>query len=267
MLKRFLQYYKPHRTLFWLDMTASLLVAVLGIVYPVITRAMLNDLIPNQKWQGIFFAGLALLLIYLLRGLLNFFIQYQGHVMGVKMQATMRSDLFSHLEKLPFSFFDAVTELAHHGPENLIICSISILISFTYLSTIEFRLSLIVFACVPLLILVSLLTRKKMRSAFSRNREAMAVINGSLQSSIAGIRVTKAFTNSEIEKDKFETGNKAFIESSRDAYRSMATFHSSTAFITDVFNVVILIAGGISCMRARSTLPIIPPLSFPSVCF
>ncbi|MBR2634185.1 MAG: ABC transporter ATP-binding protein [Clostridia bacterium] len=261
MLKRFLQYYKPHRTLFWLDMTASLLVAVLGIVYPVITRAMLNDLIPNQKWQGILFAGLALLLIYLLRGLLNFFIQYQGHVMGVKMQATMRSDLFSHLEKLPFSFFDAnetgkimsrltndlkdVTELAHHGPENLIICSISILISFTYLSTIEFRLSLIVFACVPLLILVSLLTRKKMRSAFSRNREAMAVINGSLQSSIAGIRVTKAFTNSEIEKDKFETGNKAFIESSRDAYRSMATFHSSTAFITDVFNVVILIAGGI----------------------
>ena len=261
MLKRFLSYYRPHKKLFILDMLASLLVSLIGVVYPIVTRKMLNDLIPNKKWQLIVFSGLVLLGIYVLRMLLNYFIQYKGHLMGVKMQAQMRSDLFAHLEKLPFSFFDAnetgkimsrmtsdlqeITELAHHGPENLIICSISILVSFTYLLTIDSRLSLIVFACVPLLVLVSVFTRKKMRSAFQRRREAMAEINGALQSSIAGIRVTKAFTNADKEQEKFEEGNKDFISSSMDSYRAMATFHSSTSFITDIFNVVMLIAGGI----------------------
>ena len=261
MLKRFISYYKPHRLLFILDMLASLAVSLLGVVYPIVTRNMLNDLIPNQKWRQIVFFGLILLGLYFIRMLLNFFIQYKGHIMGVRMQAQMRSDLFAHIEKLPFSFFDAnetgkimsrmtndlrdITELAHHGPENLVICSISILVSFTYLATIDFRLSLIVFAVVPFLVLVSLITRKKMRAAFQRNREAMAIINGSLQSSIAGVRVTKAFTRVEKETEKFEAGNTEFVESSKDAYRSMATFHSSTSFITDVFNVVLLIAGGI----------------------
>ncbi len=261
MLKRFLSYYKPHKLLFSLDMLASLLVALVGVVYPIVTRAMLNDLIPNKKWELIIGAGLILLGLYFVRMMLNFFIQYKGHLMGVKMQAQMRSDLFSHLQKLPFSYFDAnetgkimsrmtsdlmeITELAHHGPENLIICSISILVSFTYLTTIDWRLSLIVFACVPLLLFVSVLTRQKMRSAFQRRREAMAIINGALQSSIAGIRVTKAFTNADKEQEKFEVGNGEFISSSMDSYKAMATFHSSTSFITDIFNVVILIAGGI----------------------
>ncbi|MBE6712673.1 MAG: ABC transporter ATP-binding protein [Ruminococcaceae bacterium] len=261
MLKRFLAYYKPHKTLFILDMLASLAVALVGVVYPIVTRSMLNDLIPNKKWELIIFFGMLLLGLYFVRMLLNFFIQYKGHLMGIRMQAQMRSDLFAHLEKLPFSFFDAnetgkimsrmtsdlqeITELAHHGPENLIICSISIVISFTYLTTINWKLSLIVFACVPLLILVSAITRQKMRKAFQRRREAMATINGALQSSIAGIRVTKAFTNANMEQDKFEIGNKDFIDSSMDSYHAMATFHSSTSFITDIFNVVILIAGGI----------------------
>ena len=147
MLKRFLSYYKPHKTLFILDMLASLSVALIGVVYPIVTRSMLNDLIPNKKWKFIVLFGLVLLGLYFVRMLLNFFIQYKGHQMGIRMQAQMRSDLFAHLEKLPFSFFDAnetgkimsrmtndlqeITELAHHGPENLIICSISIIISFT----------------------------------------------------------------------------------------------------------------------------------------
>ena len=261
MLKRFLSYYKPHKLLFCLDMLASLAVALVGVVYPIVTRSMLNDLIPEKKWVQIILFGLLLLGLYFVRMLLNFFIQYKGHQMGIKMQAQMRTDLFKHLEKLPFSFFDAnetgkimsrmtndlqeITELAHHGPENLIICSISIIISFTYLATIDWRLSLIVFACVPLLILVSATTRRKMRDAFQRRREAMATINGALQSSIAGIRVTKAFTNADMEQEKFEKGNHEFIDSSMDSYHAMATFHSSTSFITDVFNVVILIAGGI----------------------
>lgn len=261
MLKRFLSYYKPHKLLFCLDMLASLAVALVGVIYPVVTRTMLNDFIPNKKWMMIVLFGLLMLVIYVVRMLLNFFIQYKGHQMGIRMQAQMRSDLFAHLEKLPFSFFDAnetgkimsrmtsdlqeITELAHHGPENLIICSISIVVSFTYLAFIDWRLSLIVFACVPLLILVSMTTRQKMRKAFQRRREAMAIINGALQSSIAGIRVTKAFTNADMEQEKFEEGNTEFIQSSMNSYHAMATFHSSTSFITDVFNVVLIIAGGI----------------------
>jgi len=267
MLQRFFQYYKPHKTLFLLDMLAALAVAVLGVVYPIVTRSMLNDLIPNQKWKEIVFFGLILLGIYVIRMLLNFFIQYKGHLMGVRMQAQMRSDLFSHIEKLPFSFFDAnetgkimsrmtndlkdVTELAHHGPENVIICSISILLSFAYLTSIDWRLSLIIFTCVPFLILISVFTRNKMRTAFQKNREAMAKINGALQSSIAGVRVTKAFTNADKEQEKFESGNQDFIHSSRDAYHSMAVFHSSTSFVTDIFNVVLLIAGGIFLYRGE----------------
>ena len=106
MLKRFLSYYKPHKKLFALDMGASLLVALIGIVYPVVTRAMLNDLIPNRKYELIVYAGVGVLMLYFFRMLLNYFIQYEGHMMGVRMQAQMRSDLFNHLEKLPFSFYD-----------------------------------------------------------------------------------------------------------------------------------------------------------------
>ena len=231
MLKRFLKYYEPHKKLFALDMGASLIVALISIVYPVITRTMLNDLIPNKNYRMVVIFGLALLGIYVLRMLLNYFIQYQGHMMGVKMQAQMRSDLFNHLETLPYQFFDThetgklmsrmtndlmdISELAHHGPENVLICSISILISFIYLSTIHFWLTLIIFVCVPLLVLVSLSLRKKMRYAFLKSRVSVAQINASLESSISGIRVTKAFTNAKKEEEKFEKGNQEFVEARR----------------------------------------------------
>ena len=261
MLKRFLAYYKPHRLLFALDMLASLAVAVIGIVYPMITRHMLNDLIPNQKHRMIVICGVALLGVYLIRMLLNFFIQYYGHVMGVRMQAQMRSDMFNHLEKLPYSFYDNhetgkimsrmtndlmdISELAHHGPENIIISSASIIISFSYLCTINPWLTLIIFACVPFLLIAATTLRKKMRDAFMNSRKSTAEINAALESSISGIRVTKAFNNAEKEREKFEVGNGAFVEARKDAYRAMGQFHSSTSFITDVFNVVVLIAGGL----------------------
>ncbi len=244
-----------------MDMGASLLVSLIGVIYPMVTRLMLNDLIPNRNYRLIVAYGLALLLLYAVRMLLNYFIQYQGHIMGVRMQAQMRSDLFAHLEKLPFSFYDHhetgkimsrltndlmdVSELAHHGPENVIISTVSVVVSFVYLSTINIWLSLIVFGCVPFLVLVSVLTRKKMRSAFQKSRQSIAKINAALESSISGIRVTKAFTNAEKETEKFEAGNEQFKEARRDAYKAMGQFHSATTFVTDVFNVVILIAGGL----------------------
>ena len=162
MLKRFLSYYKPHMKIFTLDMLASFCMALIGIVYPIVTRKMLNELIPNREYRMVVSFGLLLLGLYFIRMLLNYFIQYQGHVMGVRMQTQMRTDMFRQLEKLPFSFYDNnetgkimsrmtndlmdISELAHHGPENLIISSISVVVSFTYLAGINVWLTLIIFA-------------------------------------------------------------------------------------------------------------------------
>ena len=261
LLKRFISYYKPHKKLFAMDMTAALLVSVIGVVYPIITRTMLNTLIPDRNYRMIVIFGVMLLALYFVKMLLNYFIQYEGHMMGVYMQARMRTDLFAHLETLPYSFFDnhetgkimtrmtndlfEVVELAHHGPENLIISVLSIAFSFTYLSTINIWLTLIVFACVPFLVVISYSLRKKMRKAFRDSREAVAEINASMESSISGIRVTKAFTNTDKEKEKFEVGNGKFQKARRAAYSAMGRFHSGNTFVTDVFNVVVLIAGGL----------------------
>lgn len=260
MLKRFIAYYKPHKLVFTLDMLAALAVALIGIVYPIVTRRMLNDLIPNRNYRMVLICGILLLTLYVIKMLLNYFIQYYGHVMGVRMQAQMRSDMFSHLEKLPYSFYDGretgkimsrmttdlfdISELAHHGPENLLISSVSVIISFIYLSSINIWLTLIIFACIPFLLLIALVLRKKMRNAFMESRRSLATINASVESSISGIRVTKAFDNAEKEKEKFEKGNMQFMSARDEAYKAMGRFHSMTAFITDIFNVVVLIAGG-----------------------
>ncbi len=265
MFKRFIAYYKPHRLVFTLDMLAALAVALVGIVYPMVTRRMLDDLIPNRNYRLVIIFGVTLLGLYVVRMLLNYFIQYYGHVMGVRMQAAMRSDMFKHLERLPYSFYDnhetgkimsrmtsdlwEISELAHHGPENLLISTVSVIISFVYLSCINLWLTLIIFACVPFLLLIALGLRKHMRVAFMESRKSIAEINASLESSISGIRVTKAFDNSAKEEEKFEEGNRRFTSARDDAYRAMGRFHSMTAFITDIFNVVVLIAGGFFLYR------------------
>lgn len=260
MFKRFIAYYKPHKLIFGLDMLAALVVSLVGIVYPIVTRRMLNDLIPNRNYRMVVIFGISLLGLYIVRMLLNYFIQYYGHVMGVRMQGQMRSDMFKHLERLPYSFYDnhetgkimsrmttdlwEISELAHHGPENLLISSVSVVLSFVYLSSINIWLTLIIFACVPFLLLIAMALRKKMRNAFMASRESIAVINSSLESSISGIRVTKAFDNADKEEEKFEDGNRQFTTARDEAYKAMGRFHSMTSFITDIFNVIVLIAGG-----------------------
>lgn len=261
MLKKFFSYYKPHKVGFTLDMLASFLVAMLGIFYPMITRLMLNDFIPNQDYQRIIIFGSTLLGLYFIKMGLNYFIQYEGHMIGVKMQAKMRSDMFNHLQTLPYKFYDNnetgkimsrmtndlndISELAHHGPENVLISGISIIVAFIYLLTINVYLTLIIFVCVPFLIIISTLVRKRMRDAFMESRKSIAQINASLESSVSGIRVTKAFTNSESEKEKFEKGNEAFVNSRRKSYKAMGIFHSTSTLVTEIFNVVVLIAGGL----------------------
>lgn len=261
MLKKFLSYYKPHKLIFTLDMSASFFMSVIGIFYPIVLRKMLNDFIPDLNYKLIITFALVLLGLYFIRMWLNYFIQYKGHVMGVKMQAQMRRDMFSHLQTLPYSFYDDnetgkimsrmtndlfdISELAHHGPENVLISTISIITSFTYLCTINVPLTLIIFICVPFLALITGKLRKKMKKAFMDKRIATAEINAALESSISGIRVTKAFTNAEKEKEKFEVGNGEFVDASKSAYKAMGQFHSATTFITDAFNVIVLLAGGL----------------------
>lgn len=270
LLKRFLYYYRPHRKIFYADMAASMLLSLIGIVYPIITRKMLNDFIPNRNYRLVVLFGIMLLGAYFIKMLLNYFVQYYGHVMGVRMQAQMRSDMFNKLETLPFGFFDNnetgkimsrmtndlmdISELAHHGPENLIISTASVIIAFIYLSTVNIYLALVSFICVPFLVGISASLRKKMRKAFMDSRTSIAEINASLESSISGIRVTKSFNNSSEERKKFEIGNKKFVAARKDAYRAMGQFHSGNTFVTDIFNVVVLIVGGLFLYKGKINL-------------
>ncbi len=269
MLKKFISYYKPHKFMFSLDMLASLMIAVIGLGYPIITRKMLNDWIPNVNIKFIIMFGIILLLLYVIRMLLKYFVQYYGHMIGIKMQAQMRIDLFTKLQKLPYSYYDNhetgkimtrmtndlqdVSELAHHGPENIFICGIMIIGSFIYLCTIEYHLTLIIFACIPILVIISIILKKRMRHAFMESRKSVAIINGAIESSISGIRVTKAFTNSKKELEKFNEGNNMYVEARRKSYKAMGQFNSSTSFVTDIFNVIVLIAGGIFLAKGDIT--------------
>lgn len=267
MLRRFIAYYKTHRLIFTFDMAASLMIAVIGLFYPILTRKMLNDLIPDKQIKLLVVFGFLLLFVYLMRMLLRYYVDYYGHVVGVHMQSEMRRDLFNKLESLPFSYYDDnetgkimsrmtndlmnVSELAHHGPETLLISGIMIIGSVIYLSTIDLLLTLIIFCCVPFLVAVSVPLRKRMSEAFTESRKNIALINSSLESSISGIRVTKAFTNEKKEEEKFQVSNNAFVSSRMKAYKAMAQFFCSTSFITDVFNVIILVAGGIFISEGR----------------
>ena len=254
-------YYRPHIKLFVLDMLAALLISAIGVVYPIVTNEMLETLIPNKDIRGIIFAAVMVLVLYIIRMLLRYFVQYYGHMIGTGMQAQMRRDMFRHLESLPYSYYDNnetghilsrmtndlfdVAELAHHGPENVVISLLTLIGSLIYLCTINVWLSLIVLISVPVLFAVALYFRKGMRNAFKERRITTAQINASLESSVTGIRVTKAFANDQKEFEKFEKTNNLFVEACKKAYRAMGKFFSVSNFVTDFFNVIIIISGGV----------------------
>lgn len=271
MLKKFISYYKPYKKMFALDMLASLFISLIGLVYPILTNKITKEFVNDGNVNMILIFGIGLLICYIVRMFLRFFVQYYGHVIGVKMQGDMRRDMFNKLQKLPFSYYDEhetgkimsrmtndlqnVSELAHHGPENLFICGITVICSLVYLLTISWQFSLAIFACVPFLVTVSIIFRKRLRNTSMETRKAVASINARLESSITGIRVTKAFTNADKELEKFEESNKEYISSRSRMYKAMGQFHSSTSFITDAFNVVILVVGGILVALKEVDLP------------
>lgn len=242
-------------------MSCALGNSAVGVLYPILTRYMLNDLIPNRKFDQIIIFGVVLLLAYVVKMLMKYSVDYYGHMVGTRLQADMRRELFAKLEKLPFSYFDnnetgkimsritsdlqEISELAHHGPEMLVMTSFSLIFSLVYLSSINVMLALIIFSCSPLLIIITVIVRKKHLESSRRARRSLAQINGDVNSSVSGIRITKAFNNADKEMEKFEVGNKAFVEAKRGQYFTMAIQHAATIFVTDIFNVVCLISGGI----------------------
>ena len=261
MLKRFISYYKPHRKLFAMDLFCAFVLAVCDLFYPMITRSMMNDFIPNKQLRTLVLWGILLLGIYLIKMGLKYFIQYYGHVVGVRMQADMRKEAFDHIEKLPFTYFDnhksgaimsrivndlqEIAELAHHGPEDFIVSCFLLVGSFILMCTINIPLTLIIFACIPFLIIFAARKRLKMSAAFTEAREQVSEVNATLENSIAGIRVAKAFENGTYETEKFQKHNLNFVKAKAVSYRAMAEFFSGNGFIIDFLNVVILVAGGI----------------------
>lgn len=265
MFKRFVHYYKNHKLILFLDMTAAFLIAVTGIAYPIITRVMLNDWIPNNDLNLIIIGGVSLVAIYLVRMGLRYFVQYYGHVMGVHMQGEMRTDLFNKLQTLPYSYFDNhetgvimstmtndlfdISELAHHGPENLFIASFTAIGAITYLMFIDWILGLVLLGVIPIIFLLTWIFRRKFRTDMRNSKKAIANINARLESSISGIRVTKAFTNEEIERDRFEETNKDYIKARTNVFSSMGKYFAISQFVTDFFNVLVLVLGGFFLLK------------------
>lgn len=261
MIKRFIAYYKPHRVLFIIDMLCSVIIALCDLIYPIIAKNIINVYVPARALNAILYAALLLTFIYLLKYALNYYVCYWGHVVGVRMQADMRRDLFAHLEKLPFSFFDEtksgtlmsrlisdlfeVSELAHHGPEQLILSVMMLVGSFVMLSMINLPLTLIIFCVVPLIICFAVLLRRKMRDAFRRSREQIAEVNANIETALSGIRVSRAYTTEPEELQKFERENRLFVTFRSKALQVMGFFHASMNFFTDVLYLVVLVAGGL----------------------
>lgn len=260
MLKRFAAYFRPHRRLFFLDLACAFLVGLADEFMPLIVRNMINQYVPDRNWNMMVRWSFALLGIYLLKLLLNLIINYWGHIMGVRLQADMRRDLFQHIESLPVSFFDEnktgsimsritndlqeISEMAHHGPENIFTSAVMLTVSAVMLGRINLKLTIIVYAFLPVAVLFVILIRKGQMAAFRQNRVEIGEINGETETSIAGIRVTKAYGGTEGEMEKFDRTNLRYVEARKRSYKYLALFNSGMTFFTDMMYVVVVIFGG-----------------------
>ena len=263
--KKFLSYYKPYRTVFFADMLCAFAVAAISLILPMIVRYITNTVLVNNGINEAIgeIAKLAavMVLLAILQFFCNFFINYQGHIMGAKMEYDMRNDIFDHYQKLSFNFYDnqkvgqlmtrvtndlfEITELCHHGPEDIVISIIKFVGAFIILLSVNFKLTLLLFAVIPLMFVFAYIMKGRMNRAFRKNRENIAQINAQIEDNLSGIRVVKSFANEECEKQKFREGNGEFVKSKSHAYWQMATFHSGLSFFTSMINVVVIVGGGL----------------------
>ncbi|HBA62807.1 MAG TPA: thiamine ABC transporter permease [Lachnospiraceae bacterium] len=261
-LKKLFAYYKPYRFLFYSDMFFAILGAGITLVIPLIVRYITNQVVyyeTAQAMEAIVRLG-ALMIVLVLGGFIcDFYIAYYGHRMGSMMEADMRRDIFGHYQKLTFAFYDNqkvghllsritsdlfdISELLHHGPEDLLISVIKLIGSFVILANINLKLTLVAFAFIPVMVLFAGYYNRKMKKAFAQNRARMADINSQIEDSLAGIRVVKSFANEKEELQKFEKGNKKFVASKRTSYLYMGIYHSGLNALTTLVTVGVLLAG------------------------
>ena len=266
----FLSYYKPHLKLFILDMCCALGIALVDLAFPYGSRYALNELLPKSLF-GAFFAVMAILLAaYALRAGMNYIVTYKGHMMGVRIEADIRRDLFHHMQDLSFSFYDKnrtgqlmsratndlfeITELAHHGPEDLFISLVTLIGACCLMLSIQWKLALIVFAVVPIFVVFTVIQRRRMVKASLQVKQNMAGINGQLESAISGMRTAKAFANEDKESEKFRQSNDQFKGAKRGYYKAMATYHAGLEFALPLMNVLTIAAGGFFIMRGEMDL-------------
>ncbi|MCR6544368.1 ABC transporter ATP-binding protein [Dehalobacterium formicoaceticum] len=263
ILKRFISYYQPYRVLFFADMFCAVLVSAVDLAFPQI----LNFLSSNVFTQGrdvilssIGYAGLLLLALYILKYFCQYFITSWGHIMGARMEADMRLDLFDHYQRLSFSYYDKnntgemmsrlvndlfdVTELAHHGPENIFISVLKIAGSFILLLMINVKMTMLLFLVTLIMVVFSIERNFRMKAVFMDNRVKIAQVNASLQDSLAGIRVVKSFANEEVERNKFCKSNQDFLASKTRSYKMMGGYHAWNSLFTGLLYIAVIVAGG-----------------------
>ena len=261
IFKRFVSYYKPHRKLFAIDMLCAFIVAAADLFYPMIARDIINIYVPDENLKLVITWAAILLTIYVVKALLNFVVQYWGHTVGVRIQADMRKDMFKHFQQLPLSFFDEnktgvlmsrlvndlldVAELAHHGPEDLFLSTVMLIGAFILLANINLWLTLIVFSVLPVMVFYAVKTRSMMSDAFHQTRVEVAEINANVETSLAGMRVSRSYTAAEHEIDKFDAANGRFKVARRRAYKAMGIFFSGMGFFNDLMYLTVLVSAGL----------------------
>ena len=259
-LKRFFAYYKPHKRLFGIDLVCSFLISAANMFYPMIARDIMQA-VEQKDLQFIITWGIVLFAIYALKSLLTFIVGYWGHVLGVRIQADMRRDLFGHIERLPFSFFDEnktgsvlsrltndlfeVSELAHHGPEDLFNSCLSIVGALVMLTLINGWLALAVLLYIPLMVLFAGFARTKMNTAFTNSRKRVSELNAEIESSLTGVRVTKAYNAVQTECEKFASVNRNFQDARSEAYKAMGLFQGGMSLFNDLLYLLALVFGGL----------------------
>lgn len=279
--KLFFSYFKPHKWLFFADLFCAVFVAAVDVVFPIISRFTLNKVLPqylnsadNSVQRTVIFTFFSIIalcfLMCVLRTVAQWFITFFGHVFGVAVEKDMRRDIFEHIEKQSFSFFDKnrtgqlmsrtttdlfeISELAHHGPEDLLISLLTLFGAFFVMVSIRWQLAVIVFVTLPLLIFAVYSSRKSLMGSSSLVKGKTAEINSAVESSISGARTTKIFTNEDYEFSKFEKSNQNFFDAKRLYYKAMAGMHSKMEFVTHILSVIILAVGGFYIMKGKMTL-------------
>lgn len=271
--KKFLSYYKPYKKMFAADMFFACMGAGVTLVIPLIIRYITNDVIYRELSESlhmILTLTIVMAALIILECYCNYFIAYYGHIMGAKMEYNMRNEIFAHYQKLSFSFYDNqkvgqlmsrvtndlfdISELFHHGPEDLVISMIKLIGSFAILLSVNWRLALTAFAIVPVMLAYAFYFNVKMKRAFVKNRARIADINAQIEDNLSGIRVVKSFANEDMEMDKFKAGNDRFVESKKESYKYMGLYHSGLGAFTTLISVIVIATGAVFITKDLITI-------------